>query len=419
MKKLNNIMMCFMSLLMVCCSQDSLSDIEVKETNKKEIQNKGSLKENKGFIIRYNVGTTDEEKTIIRSEYGVETYKQCSCFDEELELWNFAQSLEQTVIEEKKNTASDDPDLDGLGDNDQIQVQNNIFGADFLNGNLNQALSLQVDQNENVTIAILDTGVNYIEGGFTEPFLYNNRKNEQCETMGSQDFFGWDFVNGDNDPYDDNNHGTYMARIINDNLKEKNIPHQLLIVKVFDEEGKTDVFTILCGLKYILSKPDVDIINMSFGIYSYQELFDRFLGDSIDKTLIVTSAGNEENNNDFLPHYPSSYDHENILAVAGLKDILEENIESQNNANLLAWYSNYGVNSVDVAAPSENYSFVINGQNLTAQGTSFSSAFATYKSAELYTNNMHPITLKNIVINNSVVFASGLETIKYRSALLD
>ena len=28
---------------------------------------------------------TDEEKTILRSEYGVETYKQCSCFDEELE----------------------------------------------------------------------------------------------------------------------------------------------------------------------------------------------------------------------------------------------------------------------------------------------------------------------------------------------
>lgn len=413
-------MMCFISLLIVSCSsEDTLLDKDLIEEKVIEVESKKSLNENKGFIVKYNQGTSDQEKTILRNEYGVLTYKQCSCFDEELELWEFAQNLDQATIEEKKNTASDDPGLDGLGDNNQIQIQNNVIGANVMNSDLNQALNLQVDQNKNVTIAILDTGVNYIDGGFTEPFLYNNSNNEQCNALESQDFYGWDFVNGDNDPYDDNNHGTYIARIINDNLKEKNIPHQILIVKVFDDEGKTDVFTILCGLKYILSKPDVNIINMSFGSYSYQELFDKILDDSVDKALIVTSAGNEENNNDAIAHYPSSYNQDNILAVASLTNVLDETIGSQYNNSFLAWYSNYGSDSVDIAAPGENYSFLINGQNFTVEGTSFSSAFATYKSAELYTNNMHPITLKDVVIDNSVVFPTGLGNIKYQSALID
>ncbi|NIN34381.1 MAG: S8 family serine peptidase, partial [Gammaproteobacteria bacterium] len=56
--------------------------------------------------------------------------------------------------------------------------------------------------------------------------------------------------------------------------------------------------------------------------------------------LFVAAAGNEGQNNDLTPHYPSSYDRGNIIAVAAT---------DQNDRR--AAFSNYGPNSVDVAAP--------------------------------------------------------------------
>ncbi len=422
MKKLNMMTMLLASLIMVCCSKEPMEMDDLSVEGGIIVEKGGKVKSSRELIVKYDSGTTDEEKSIIRNTYEVENYKQCSCVDDTLELWSFSLSTTQTAIEEKKNTASDDPDLDGVLFNNAVQLQNNSFTPSTLGGTIDGAINMQVQENENVTIAVLDTGVNYVEGGFSVPFLYNNRNNEQCEKSDEEDFFGWDFVNEDNDPFDDNNHGTYISRTIADNLNDEGIPFQILPVKVFDAEGSSSTFLILCGYRYALSKPEVKIVNMSFGSYLYQELFDRFLSESQDQVLVVTSAGNETNDNDESPHYPSSYGTENILAIAGLKDL--EVIDSDagsnnNNGGFLTWFSNYGVNSVDIAAPSQNYSYVVNGQNMTVSGTSFACAYASYRSAALYADGVTPIGLKNKVIDNSIVFPSGLDNIKHRAALLE
>ncbi len=59
--------------------------------------------------------------------------------------------------------------------------------------------------------------------------------------------------------------------------------------------------------------------------------------------FFVAAAGNDGINTDLIPHYPSSYDSENILSVASV-DLVESNVE-------LSSFSNYGTVSVDVAAP--------------------------------------------------------------------
>ncbi|WP_452597820.1 S8 family serine peptidase [Pontimicrobium sp. MEBiC01747] len=420
MKTLKLTIMCFVLLLLACCS-DELTEESNESTLKNNMLNKKSKlgKNVREFIVHYNIGTTNLQKEALRNMYEVQSYKQCSCQDDTLELWRFAQDLTESQLEEKKSTASDDPDLDGASLNNGVQLPNNYFGSAILDGDIDQALNLQVESNENITVAILDTGVNYIAGGFTEPFLYNNSANKQCEATNSKDLYGWDFVNEDNDPFDDHNHGTQIASIINSNLINKGISHQILPVKVFDADGKTNTFRILCGLKYALSKPEVAIINMSFGSYSYQELFDRILANYSNRVLIVASAGNQTNDNDEIPHYPSSYEHDNIISIAGMETITDYTAESYNNSNLLAWYSNYGVNNVDIAAPGNDYSFTINGQSTTVQGTSFASAFVAYKSAALYSIGDSPLVLKNKVIDNSTEFVSGLETIKHRAAVLE
>ncbi|UCG66944.1 MAG: S8 family serine peptidase, partial [Deltaproteobacteria bacterium] len=71
----------------------------------------------------------------------------------------------------------------------------------------------------------------------------------------------------------------------------------------------------------------------------------QFLKDAIDASsaVVVCAAGNDGTNNDTTPFYPASFSSANIVAVAAT----DQNDE-------LAWFSNYGITSVDVAAPGTN-----------------------------------------------------------------
>ena len=76
--------------------------------------------------------------------------------------------------------------------------------------------------------------------------------------------------------------------------------------------------------------------------------------------LFVASAGNSGTDNDADPHYPASYDLDNIIAVAATDD----------DDNMPSW-SNYGATSVDLAAPGSNiYSTWLGGGYGTKCGTS-------------------------------------------------
>ncbi len=74
----------------------------------------------------------------------------------------------------------------------------------------------------------------------------------------------------------------------------------------------------------------------------------------------MAAAGNNARNNDLIPHYPSSYDVPNIIAVAATDDNDE-----------LALFSNYGRNSVDLGAPGVSIlSAVLNDDYGYKSGTS-------------------------------------------------
>ena len=75
------------------------------------------------------------------------------------------------------------------------------------------------DRGENATIAVIDTGVDY-----NHPDLKANMWKNSREIPGNgidddgngyrDDVYGYDFANNDNDPMDDNSHGTHCAGII-------------------------------------------------------------------------------------------------------------------------------------------------------------------------------------------------------------
>ena len=76
--------------------------------------------------------------------------------------------------------------------------------------------------------------------------------------------------------------------------------------------------------------------------------------------MFIAAAGNDSKNTDLDPNYPSNYDVENVISVA-----------ASSNDDKLAGFSNYGAQTVDLAAPGESiYSTIPNNRYASFSGTS-------------------------------------------------
>lgn len=187
------------------------------------------------------------------------------------------------------------------------------------------------------------------------------------------DVHGWDFRDNDNDPSDPSlvcaSHGTHTAGTIgavgNNGIGVTGVAQQVQIMPlrafypsfIFCTAQDSDLIEAI-GYMALMRVP---ISNNSWG----GGPFSRATQDAIGRTrmLFVTSAGNSSSNNDAVPSYPASYPLENILAVA-----------ATDHNDALASFSNYGLKSVDVAAPGQNILSTIKGSSYgLLSGTSMSS----------------------------------------------
>lgn len=370
-----------------------------KETDFLEVKNTEVSSMNKtvdGFspiqtelVIYYEDGTTEEKKIELREESGVIEYKQCKCADENLELWIFeppTSSSNGGNIEEKAASAKAKEDIENADYSFKMDVSFGSFIAADLVGDVNDGIAQTVGSNDGVTIAVLDTGVSYDYDGFTEPFLYNVGSNS-CADNGYEELFGWDFVNNSNNPFDDyfGKHGTAVTSFISNRLTQEEVPHQILPVKVADSEGGISYFDLLCGFRYAVGKPDVDIINMSFGWYDQELTLLREFIEEAPEVLVVTSSGNNSADNDLNPHYPSSFLSSNVLCSAALNEEFgASNMFQIGPSVTLARYSNYGLSSVDVAARGTEIPFLYKGETFLMTGTSFSAAITSAFAGKLH-----------------------------------
>ncbi|NVM26767.1 MAG: S8 family serine peptidase [Desulfobacterales bacterium] len=213
-----------------------------------------------------------------------------------------------------------------------------------------------------VVIAVIDTGVDLDHEDLKENIWMNTGEdwvdgipgNNGLDDDGNgktDDYYGWDFVNGDNDPDDDNHndeyyHGTHVSGIIA--AKGNNMvgitgvcwSASIMPLKVLDYGVNGSVAHGIEAISYAINK-GAKIINMSLGGHGYSHSeYDAIKSARDNGLLFVAAAGNDGTDNDESPVYPASYDLDNIITVAA----------SDENDNLASW-SNYGSLSVDVAAP--------------------------------------------------------------------
>jgi subtilisin family serine protease/PKD repeat protein len=162
------------------------------------------------------------------------------------------------------------------------------------------------------------------------------------------DLVGWDFVNDDNNPFDDNGHGTHVAGIVGakgnngKGIAGVSWNTQMMALKAFDSHGAGSVLSIVPALAYARQMGAV-MTNNSWGGPAYsQALYDEMALANDAGMLSIAAAGNNGSNNTELPMYPGSFDLNNLICVA-----------ASNRNDSLATFSNYSYQLVDVAAPGD------------------------------------------------------------------
>ncbi len=205
---------------------------------------------------------------------------------------------------------------------------------------------------ENVTIAEVDTGVDYTHQDLAANMWINEAELNGIPGVDDDnntfidDVYGYDFCNNDGDPMDDNNHGTHCAGTIgaigNNNIGVVGVNWNVSImpIKAFNSGGYGYTSDCILAIQYAILM-DADIISNSWGGGGYsQALYDIIAVADDAGILFVAAAGNSGSNNDLYPRYPASYDVPNIVAVAA----------TDHNDNK-AYFSCYGPESVDLGAP--------------------------------------------------------------------
>lgn len=221
-----------------------------------------------------------------------------------------------------------------------------------------------------VLVGVIDTGVDR-----SHPDLAANMWTNPGEVLGNgldddgngfvDDSHGWDFFSDDNDPMDENNHGTHCAGTIgavgNNSSGVVGVCWQVSIVGVrfLGPSGGATSDAIDCvNYARLLN---VDLTSNSWGGGGASSLLeDAITNAGLAGQLFIAAAGNDGNNIDLSPQYPAAYASENIVCVA-----------SSTDHDLRSSFSNYGAISVDLAAPgSAIYSTILGSSYSSFSGTS-------------------------------------------------
>lgn len=260
------------------------------------------------------------------------------------------------------DTIPNDPEFDQLWgllnngqliDNEVYQLNNpGIAGKDM---NLAKAWDEITDCNS-VIVAVIDTGVNYTH----EDFVGNmwdgtNCKDWDGETLGGCKT-GYDTSDGDNDPRDENRHGTHVAGTIgavgNNNFGGTGVcwNTKIMAVKVFPAVGNASTADVNKGINFARHN-GAKVINMSLGGLgsldtNYRDTIQTAINAGINVIVASGNGGPDQigdNNDSGTGFYPCNFNMNGLICVAALDQSYQ-----------ISTFSNYGSTSVDIGAPGTN-----------------------------------------------------------------
>jgi len=213
------------------------------------------------------------------------------------------------------------------------------------------AWSTSADCND-IVIGVIDTGVDYTHSDlknnlWKNPLEISQNGSDDDSNGYSDDLYGWDFANDDNDPFDDHYHGTHVAGTIgavsnnSSGISGACWRSKLMILKFLDSSGSGTISDAIRAIDYATAN-GAKVTNNSWGglTSAVQALQDAITRAQNAGDLFVVAAGNSGVNIDSIPEYPAAYNNANIISVG-----------ASTSTDGLAYYSNYGTSNVDLVAP--------------------------------------------------------------------
>ena len=248
-------------------------------------------------------------------------------------------------------------------------------------------------------VAILDSGADYHHGDLAANIWKNpgeipgNGLDDDSNGV-IDDVHGYNAAANTGDPMDDGSHGTHVHGTIGavgnngQGVVGVNWEARLMPVK-FLAGGYGDTADAIEGILYA-TKMGARLTSNSWGGINYSQALCDAMAAS--PALHICAAGNDGFSNDVRPVYPAGYNLPNLISVA-----------ATNAEGKLASFSNFGHDSVHVAAPGDKiYSTVPGDQYAYKSGTSMATPHVTGVAALIATE--HP-QISNHELRDRLIFA--------------
>lgn len=210
-----------------------------------------------------------------------------------------------------------------------------------------------------VIIAVSDTGVDYNHPDLRDN-IWTNPGETGTDSGGHDkrfngidddldgyidDWNGWNFYFHNNDIMDYEGHGTHVSGIIgavgNNSVGISGVNWKVKVMPLDISMRNGGYLSTVAAVEgfHFAKNHSAKIISCSWGGYGDSSYLRDAVANNPD-VLFVFAAGNDANDNDINPFNPASYPYDNVISVA-----------ASDTGDNLAWFSNYGRDSVDLAAP--------------------------------------------------------------------
>jgi subtilisin-like proprotein convertase family protein len=249
-----------------------------------------------------------------------------------------------------------------------------------------------------VIVGVIDTGVDYThidldDNMWINPGEWGNGKeNNGIDDDGNgyvDDVHGINAITGTGNPMDDHGHGTHCSGTIGAignngiGVVGVNWDIQIMALKFLDADGYGSTANAIKCINYAVEQKNsgvnIRVLSNSWGGGPFsQALLDAINYANDGGILFVASAGNDGSDNDSSPHYPSSYEAPNVMAVGS----------TDHNDNRSS-FSNYGATSVDLFAPGSSILSTLPGNDYgTKSGTSMAAPHVSGVAALMLSENI-------------------------------
>ncbi len=232
----------------------------------------------------------------------------------------------------------------------QWSLQTGNIASVVPQGDIDADVAWNYGTSSSVVVAVIDSGIDYRHVDLASNIWVNsdetpNNGVDDDRNGYIDDIYGWNFVRQNNDPMDDNGHGTHVAGTIgavgNNGIGVAGVVWnvKMMALKFLDASGAGSLSDAIAAIDYARQN-GAKIINASWGGGGFQNAVQSAISRFQSAGgIFVAAAGNDSSDNGRTPSFPANYNLSHIISVA-----------ASTSANTLASFSNYGSN-VDIAAP--------------------------------------------------------------------